>query len=401
MTGRTRSTEFPVTPDALYSERRDVDCFLWVFDPTSLEVVFSTYFGGSDSDYPPNALHLADDGIWLAARTFSADVPVTDNAFQQTLADTNEELGDVMIAGISLNPPAIVYCTYVGGGGIDIPYSLAVEDSVFFVAGETWSPDFPVSPDAYDTTGPEYFNDTDGFIVSLNWRTGEYRGTYIGGNTYDRIVKNTFKPTSESITVLGLTLSTDFPVTADAYQSTLRGDLDAFVIKLDRDLTTLLYGTYIGGSAEDQYYAAYVENEDSLWTVGVTLSIDFPTTPDALQPGDNGLTSGFVQHFTIDTTADTTDAVEHRPLATEFALSAFPNPFNSNTTLSFTLLQSAEIEMFISNLLGQKIEELHFGRMDAGRHELRIDASEWASGIYFATLAATTYSHTTKLLLLR
>lgn len=280
---------------------------------------------------------------------------------------------------------------------------MAIDDSTFLVGGRTQSRDFPVSSDAYDTTGPSQQNPDyyDGFLASLNWQTGEYHGTYIGGNAHDRIAKNTFKPASETITVLGWTSSTDFPVTDDAFQLELAGALDGFVVKFSRDLTQLLYSTYIGGSAEDQFNVAYLENDDSLWIVGKTLSIDFPTTPDALQPSDNGLTSGFVLHFAIDTTADTTNAVEHTPLPTEFAFSAFPNPFNPTTMLSFDLPHAIDVKIHIHDILGREVKRLDLGALTIGHHDIAIGSNDWPSGFYFASISTETFSQTTKLLLLK
>jgi len=272
-----------------------------------------------------------------------------------------------------------------------------------YIAGRTSSRNFPVSLNAYDTTGPtqvdqDYF---DAFVSSITWQTGDYRGTYLGGSGGELIAKSNVRTTQESVTLLGGTGSLDFPVTVDAYQSTLRGIWDGFIVKLSRDLSILLYGSYIGGTHVDNYNAAYVENADSLWIVGGTLSIDLPTTPDAIQPGDNGLTSGFVQHFAIDTTSDTTSAANDISVPNEFALTVFPNPFNPTTTLSFRLPKAAYTELLIHNILGQQVERIDFGRLTAGAHQQQIGNSNWASGIYIATLKTPHHSKTTKLLLLR
>ncbi len=116
--GYTASSAFPVTPDAFLEDMLGTDCFVWVFDPESRETVFSSYFGGNGTDFPPVAVRLDDNGVfWFAARTECPDIPVTDNAYQHTLADTAIQNGDVMIAGITLDPPTLVYCSYLGGGG--------------------------------------------------------------------------------------------------------------------------------------------------------------------------------------------------------------------------------------------------------------------------------------------
>ncbi|MCB1060729.1 MAG: SBBP repeat-containing protein [Calditrichaeota bacterium] len=401
--GNTRSANFPVSTNAVFSELRFIDCFVWVFEPTSRQVVFSSYFGGSDAEAPPKAILLAGDRIWLSALTYSSDIPVTGSAFQHALADSASQLGDAMIACITINSPSIEYCSYLGGSGIDDPYSLGLEDSLLFVMGETNSKDFPVSSNAFDTTGPAQLapDHNDGFVSSLNWHSAEYHGTYLGGSGADRILANKIHLGTMSVTLLGRSTSSDLPITANAYQPFSAGGLDGFVVKISRDMSSLLYGTYLGGSADDQFNAAWIENVDSLWLCGSTLSINLPTTPNAIQPGDNGLSSGFVQHFAIDTTADTTSASHAAPIPSDFTLSVYPNPFNPTTTLAFNLPNTSEVEIVVHDELGREVTREHLGRLVVGQHEYRLDGSKWTSGIYFVTLDRNSIRTSVKLALVK
>jgi len=402
--GWTYSTDFLVTDDALFSTRQGNDIFLSLIDPSQGEFAFSTYFGGSDVDYQPSEIVLDDSNIlWLAARTYSEDIPVSNNAYQPILADSAEELGDVMIAGISLLPPEIEYCSYLGGRGPEEPYTFSISDSVVFVAGRTASLDFPVSDNAFDSTGPALVapNYWDAFVARINWRTGDYRGTYLGGSAGDMIVKNSFRVEQESVTLLGGTGSVDFPVTANAFQTTLHGEWDGFVVQFTSDLSELRYGSYIGGTHVDNYNAAFVENADSLWVVGGTLSTDLPVTPNAIQPADNPLSSAFVQHFAIDTTADTTSTSHNTPYPTDFSLSIYPNPFNPITTLSFYVPRATEVKIVVHDVLGREVTSNLFGRLSIGQHEYHLDGSMWASGIYFVTLESNSIRTSVKLALVK
>lgn len=96
------------------------------------------------------------------------------------------------------------------------------------------------------------------------------------------------------------------------------------------------------------------------------------------------------------------DAEEDHPSVPEkFSLSAYPNPFNPTTTLSFTLPHSAEVALTIRNVLVQVVESVSMGRMTAGEHRCAVNAERWASGIYFASVAAGEWVQTAKVVVLK
>ncbi|MBL0060900.1 MAG: T9SS type A sorting domain-containing protein [bacterium] len=94
---------------------------------------------------------------------------------------------------------------------------------------------------------------------------------------------------------------------------------------------------------------------------------------------------------------------EHIPkfVPSDFALSAYPNPFNPTTTLSFTLPHLTNVTLKIHDILGREVERFELGNMTAGAHEFKVNGDKWASGLYFATLETPVFSRTQKLLLLR
>ncbi|MFQ6673488.1 MAG: choice-of-anchor B family protein [Fidelibacterota bacterium] len=65
----------------------------------------------------------------------------------------------------------------------------------------------------------------------------------------------------------------------------------------------------------------------------------------------------------------------------------YPNPFNPSTTIVYELPSRADIALTIYDLLGRKIATLAGGRMDAGVHRIRWDASDVASGVYLYQLS--------------
>ena len=98
--------------------------------------------------------------------------------------------------------------------------------------------------------------------------------------------------------VTGITNSTTFPTTPEAYDATANASDNAFVTKLAGDGTALLYSTYLGGDNFDTGHDIGVVGDDA-YIAGVTSSVDFPTTTGAFDTSANG--SGDVFVAKIDT----------------------------------------------------------------------------------------------------
>jgi beta-N-acetylhexosaminidase len=64
-------------------------------------------------------------------------------------------------------------------------------------------------------------------------------------------------------------------------------------------------------------------------------------------------------------------------------VSNYPNPFNPSTTLSVSLTDHRNVNILIVNPLGQTVQQVSNGNLQAGVHTFRIDGSSLASGIYF------------------
>jgi len=82
-------------------------------------------------------------------------------------------------------------------------------------------------------------------------------------------------------------------------------------------------------------------------------------------------------------------------------MQSFPNPFNPTTTIRYALPRRSNVTLTVFNTLGQRVVELVDGDNDAGYHEVRFDASELASGVYFYRLTAGDFVQTRKLCLIR
>lgn len=99
---------------------------------------------------------------------------------------------------------------------------------------------------------------------------------------------------------------------------------------------------------------------------------------------------------------DSTDAADDPVIVpNDFALVAYPNPFNATTTLQFTLSQSSPVSLKVFDLLGREVATIVNDTREAGTHEVAFDGTSFSSSIYFARLETPQASRVTRLLLLK
>jgi hypothetical protein len=83
------------------------------------------------------------------------------------------------------------------------------------------------------------------------------------------------------------------------------------------------------------------------------------------------------------------------------AVSAYPNPFNSSTTISYSLTEQSDVSIVVYNILGEEVCTLEQGVKSTGEHSLVFNSSGLTSGLYFAKLETNKESKGVKLLLLK
>ena len=104
----------------------------------------------------------------MAGRTYSSDFPTTSGAYDTTHSGTR----DAFVSKFDANLANLLASTFLGGGGNDYAYSIAIDSSDnVYVAGRTSSPDFPTTSGVYDTTHGGS-NDAFVFKFDANLSTG-------------------------------------------------------------------------------------------------------------------------------------------------------------------------------------------------------------------------------------
>ncbi len=170
--------------------------------------------------------------------------------------------------------PSVSYATYLGGTAEDDGYAIAIDGSGnAYVTGQTKSTDFPIKN---ALQGTDKNNSFDVFVTELSPTGALIYSTYIGGSSDDSGNAIAVDGSGNAF-VAGGTASSDFPTHAGAYQSTLRGALNAFVFELNPTGSALTYSTFIGGTGSDVANGLALGSGGNAYVVGSTTSTDFPT----------------------------------------------------------------------------------------------------------------------------
>jgi hypothetical protein len=350
VSGSTNSTDFPLAPTAgtFQSTLQGANAFfISKVAPTSTgsnSLNFSTYFGGGfptngtvtggaiavDNNANVSNIYFTGGTNYIhTGQNSQTDFPIV-NAFQscldtvpttppQTTCPTDVTLPDAFVA--KLNPGTttgaqLLYCTYLGGTGTDVGLGIGLDASGnAYVTGSTNSPSFPLQTAPNNTIkGPQQSpgGGIDGFVGKIsNPANGTGNGTtnvqflyftYLGGSAND--VGNAIAVDGvQGAEVVGTTMSSSstFPVTTNAFQSSLKGTQDAFVARLDTLGTTTTTGngqyiSYLGGTGTETGTGVAIDSDANVYVTGETTSTDFPTVNpfQASKKGGAGVPDAYV-----------------------------------------------------------------------------------------------------------
>jgi hypothetical protein len=174
---------------------------------------------------------------------------------------------------------ALKYFSYLGGSNNDTPLALEVDSNgVAYLAGSTDSAGFPVAGNSVQTTGAGSV--AAGFVAAID--PSLYGGdsliysTFIGGTDGASSVNGIALDRDGFIYIIGTTKATDFPLTTSGYAQVLYGSQDAFLAKIDRNSTSLVYSTYLGGELTDQGISIAVGSNGKVYFAATTTSTQFP-----------------------------------------------------------------------------------------------------------------------------
>lgn len=279
-----------------------------VIDP---ELIGATLSGSTVTNWGHCAAYDKDGYIYTGARSFGAGYPTDDGSFQTDFGG-----GGVDIAVSKLEPDAsdLVYASYLGGSGQDIPHSIVVsDDNELYTFGTSQSIDYPVSDDAYDGVGPDGGSNTDIVVTHLTEDGSDIVGsTYIGGaaegdgintltsNYGDQYRGEIITDADGNCYIASSTTSSSFPTTPGAYQETYGGGTqDGVVFSFNPALSDLRWSTYVGGASGEGALGLRLDFEDNVYFSGV-CSDEFVAMPGYQDAFGGGTRDAFVMRLIDD-----------------------------------------------------------------------------------------------------
>lgn len=257
-----------------------------------ITISYVTYFGGLNIEEVSTTACRDDGFIAMVGHSNSPNLPVTQFAFQQEFRGGDWDAFVVMYD----NHGDMTLCTYLGGGAREHVDWVAFDNSGnLVIVGSTASDDFPVTNDSFQS---ERAGEYDGFIATISDNGTLLYGTYFGGNSTDSIEFVAIDDDGNYL--FGGTTSSTGMATEGAFQTNLKGGLDAYIAKLSGDGRNVLLFSYLGGSTTDRVDSMSVDSTFNFILSGLTRSEDFPISSNAFQKNYAGAGDVFLTKMASD-----------------------------------------------------------------------------------------------------
>ena len=299
--GYTISVNFPITPGGLKTALLPItssvygfDAFVSKINATGTGLFYSTYLGTNQGSDSAGGIAVdAAGNAYIAGSTDHASFPIV-NAHQPTFGGGT----DAFIAKLNPTGSALLFSTFYGGSFSDNATRIRLAGGDLYLTGSTVSSNFPTTagvlkPAPCSGAGCATMA-SDAFAAKFTTNGAAQWSTLLGGNNAEFSYDLAVDANSNSYLV-GYTLSTDFPATAGAFQTTYGGGTDGFVAKINSSGSALGYATYLGGGLQsDRVWGVDVDADGNAYVAGQTENSNFPTTPGAFDTVWNNSEDAFL-----------------------------------------------------------------------------------------------------------
>ena len=289
--GTSGSTDFPFFGGFDSTGDVSFDVFVAKLNPSAsggASLIYATYLGGATLFVEDQGTGIAVDGsgnAYVTGYTNSNNFPVV-NALQGT---HNFGVYDAFVSKLNSSGNALLYSTYLGGGGVDKGSAIAVGASgIAYVTGETTpntnigAAPFPITATAAQPAygGAPFCCVMEAFVTKLDTTASGgsslLYSTFLGGSAADRGT-GIAADTSGKAYVVGVTGSANFPI-VNGFDTTWNIS-DGFVAELNTAVSGaagLVYSTFLGGGDTDQPNDVDIDSLGNAYVAGQTFSTDFP-----------------------------------------------------------------------------------------------------------------------------
>ena len=278
-----------------------IDMGITKFDVTGSNQIWSTYIGGVYEDVVLNLAANSNDKLFVFGYSYQ-NYPVTPGSFDISPNGQN----DIVVSKLSAAGNTLLASTYVGGNdddGRSLSLSMNVHSFGDLDKGElqidangnpviatlTMSPNFPVTPGAYQTA---FGGSVDACVFKLNSSLTQMMYSSFIGGTDDEASYGMSLDANGNTIITGGTNSTNFPITTGAYQTNYAGGFsyqyDSFISVIDATGNNLLASTYFGYNNEkDKGYKTAVDTSGNIYVFGNTEGT-LPISPGVFSTQNTG-----------------------------------------------------------------------------------------------------------------
>jgi uncharacterized protein (TIGR03437 family) len=244
--------------------------FALKLDPSGSNIVYSTYLGGSGTEWGQGIAVDEAGRAYLTGATASFDFPVL-NSIQPHPGG----LRDGYVAVLDPTGSHLLWSSYLGGSEDDVAWAIAVDPAGnVHLTGWTYSADFPLrQPSQTRFLGNS--SNANAFAAKLKGDGSSFIfSTYFGGGGGDSAWS--VAADAAGNTYIGGDTSSQYLPLANPIQTSLAGQQNVFVAAWDGQTGALRYGTYLGGSGEDYVGGIAADAAGNVYVAGSTTSPDFP-----------------------------------------------------------------------------------------------------------------------------
>ena len=301
--GGTQSSDFPTTEGAFQREHDQsgdqigsggyCDAFVCKFSPEG-KLIWSTLLGGPNYDRAYAVEVDAQGDVFVSGRA-GPGFPVTEGAFQTEFRGLDAGIYGMQngfIAKLKSDGSGIEWASYVGINVLCRDLSIDQEGNVYLPMD--YRGKGPLPPDSWFQNAfqkrPAGGTEIGALKVHHDGGSVEW-ATWLGGAA-NEVANSGIRIDSDNNVFLNFTTnSTDVPTTQGAHDRTHNGGNDAFIAKLSPDGSQLLYGTYFGGTGDEEGNSTHnlaVDLSGNAYLATSTSSQDLPTTEGAIQRAFSG-----------------------------------------------------------------------------------------------------------------
>jgi hypothetical protein len=276
------------------------------------------------------------------------------------------------------------------------PFNLNDFDFIFWILGDESTVDETFSHDEQQLVGTYLENGGNLFVSGseVGWDL-DYKGDSQDKNFYSNYLKATYLSDDALSNIAVGLINTSMDGCSLFFGQTYDEDYPDEIEAINGSIVCMKYNN--NKNAGVQYSGPFGSSAESAES-GKLIYLAFPLETTADNSTFNQIISGAYDFFNT--------AVSVKNSEPELNLSYrleqnYPNPFNPSTTIRYSILEQAQVEIKVYDVLGKEVAKLVDKEQEVGSYQVQFNASHLTSGIYFYSIKTDHFFTSKKMIILR